>query len=208
MYNQECKGPFQATTAIVLASASPRRRDLMNRLGLGFQVSVATSQELGPESGLTPAELVEENAWVKAEEIASKRRDALVIGADTCVSLGDRIFGKPEDLEDAINMLSYLSGRWHRVYTGFCILWPAKAKRVVRVVATKVSLAQVSPDVIRSYCATGEPLDKAGAYAVQGAGSFMVRKISGSWTNVVGLPITELVESLMDLGAIRPCVQD
>ncbi len=208
MYNQECRGPFQAAAPLILASASPRRKELMDRLGLEFETSVCTLEEIGPDSGLAPEELVLRNADIKAAEIASGRPDAVVIGADTCVALSGRIFGKPRDTRDAVSMLRDLTGQWHRVFTGCSVLWSQTGRQVQRAVESRVYLSDLDDQVIRSYCSTGEPLDKAGAYAIQGTGSFMVRQIEGSYTNVVGLPMAELVETLLKMGAIEPCVKD
>ena len=208
MDNQECRGPFRAAAPLILASASPRRKELMDRLGLEFETSVCSLEELGPDSGLLPRDLVLHNAHTKAAETAAGRPDAVVIGADTCVALSGRIFGKPKDTRDAVSMLRDLSGRWHRVFTGCSVLWSKTGRQVRRAVESRVYLSDLDDEVIRSYCMTGEPLDKAGAYAIQGKGSFMVRQIEGSYTNVVGLPMAELVETLLEMGAIEPCVKD
>lgn len=208
MDNQECPGPFQASAPVVLASGSPRRKELMARLGLQFETAVCSFEELGPDSGLLPGDMVLHNARMKASEIAAGRQDSVVIGADTCVAVSHRIFGKPKDMEDAVSMLGELAGRWHRVLTGYSVLWHQTGRRVHRAVESRVYLSGFGMRVIRSYCATGESLDKAGAYAIQGIGSFMIREIEGSCTNVVGLPMAELVETLLEIGAIEPCVKD
>jgi len=206
--DQECLGPFRAKTSIVLASGSPRRRELLAALGLDFTIQAALVEEIGPESGLSPREMVLQNAEAKAREVYSKRGGAVVIGADTCVALAGRIYGKPEGMEDAVRMLSELSDRWHQVFTGTCVMGPAPEHAVLFVVESRVYLSGFGMPAIRAYCRTGEPLDKAGAYAVQGVGSFMVREIRGSWTNVVGLPMTELSKTLLEAGVIEPCVNN
>jgi len=203
--NRECRGPFQSAASIILASGSPRRKELLERLGLKFEINAASSKELGPDSGFLPADLVQRNACIKAAEAAAVRPESFIIGADTCVALSGKIFGKPENMEDAVSMLMELSGRWHRVFTAYCVLRPEIEVEVLKVVESRVYLTDFGQGLIRKYCATGEPLDKAGAYAVQGIGSFMVSSIEGSWTNVVGLPMTELVETLLETGAIEPC---
>ncbi len=208
MDNEKCSGPFRASASIVLASSSPRRRELLGNLGLEFSISAASSEELGPDSGLSPRELVLRNGTAKASEIALERKDAVIIGADTCVALGDEIFGKPRDEEDALRMLEALCNRWHQVFTGCCVIIPGHGKKVSFLAESSVFISGFGLDVLRAYCRTKEPFDKAGAYAVQGTGGFMVRQIKGSWTNVVGLPMTELVEVLLKAGVIKPCVKD
>ncbi len=192
----------------MLASGSPRRKDLLAALGLDFDIHAATAEELGRDSGLPPEDLVRLNAAAKAGEISSSRPDSVVIGADTCVALSGRVFGKPSDYAEAVSMLTELCGRWHQVFTGFCIKHLADNIDISRCLESRVFLADFGLKVIENYCATGEPLDKAGAYAVQGIGGFMVREIKGSYTNVVGLPMTELAEDLLNIGAIRACAVD
>ncbi|RUM89925.1 MAG: septum formation protein Maf [Thermodesulfatator sp.] len=208
MYNKKCKGPFRTLVPLVLASGSPRRKELMERIGLDFHIKVSSSRELDTESGLEPHELVRENAILKARDIASVMPGHLVIGADTCVALSNRVFGKPRDTEDAVSMLEALAGRWHEVFTGLCIILPDHKKQITDVVKSRVYVMDFGPEVMRSYCESGEPMDKAGSYAVQGAGSFMIKEIHGSWTNVVGLPMTRIVEILLEAGAIEPCVKN
>ncbi len=207
MDNQERQGPFRTSASLVLASASPRRKELMARLGLRFEVEASSAEELGPDSGLLPEDLVRQNGCLKANEVAALVPESLVIGADTCVALNGKIFGKPRDASDALEMLTSLAGKWHEVFTGFCISWPSRNVRIVKAVRSKVYIAGCNSQVLKSYCSTTEPLDKAGAYAVQGAGSFMVKEIVGSWTNVVGLPMTELIDVLLELEAIEPCAR-
>ena len=181
MDNQECKGPFRASTPIVLASGSPRRKELLERLGLEFAVEVSSVMELEQDSRLSPEELVLYNARLKARQVARGQPGAVVIGADTCVALAGRIFGKPADIEDAASMLDLLSGKWHHVFTGFCVIWEEMEKEVLRAVESRVFLSAFEQEVIHAYCVTGEPLDKAGGYAVQVIGGFMVKAIEGSY---------------------------
>ncbi len=208
MHHKKCKRPFQTSYPLVLASKSPRRFELLKGLGLTFSVEEADIEELDQSAGLEPAQMVVENAKLKAFFTAQKFPNHFVIGADTCVYIDGQILGKPKSMEEAFNMLKLLSGKWHNVFTGFCVCCKEKDIIRVKVVDTKVLLYAFNEDIIRAYCATEEPYDKAGAYAVQAVGGFMIRKINGSYTNVVGLPISELLDVLLDLRVIKPCVKD
>jgi septum formation protein len=186
---------------IILASASPRRRELLRQIGLIFAV-VPSEIEEDVKDGEEPREHVLRLARIKAQEIARDQDSAVIIAADTIVVLGGEILGKPKDEEEAFEMLSRLSGRVHRVFTGFCVL-SSDGSEYSEAVESKVRFKHLTPEEIRGYIKTGEPMDKAGAYAVQGRGSYMIKKIQGSYTNVVGLPLCELVEVLVRFGAIE-----
>lgn len=144
-----------------------------------------------------------ELAREKARAVQSRAVDHWILGADTTVVLGDTVLGKPEDEDHARVMLDLLSGREHRVITGFCVLDPSGHVCHLENVATLVFMKPLSEREISAYIATGEPFGKAGSYAIQGIGAFMVREIKGSYSNVVGLPVCALTRSLLDLGALR-----
>jgi len=186
---------------IILASASPRRSELLESAAIRFQVVPGHIDET-PFPGEKPVDHVLRLAEEKAREVA-KREDAdFFIGADTIVLCDDEIMGKPVDPADAVRMLAKLSGRQHEVITGTAIFEKTKGSAIRRSVTTKVLFKELSDDEISAYVATGCPMDKAGAYAIQGGAAFMVRSIEGSYTNVVGLPLCEVVEALRYLGAI------
>ena len=206
MDQQECRGPFQNKVKLVLASGSPRRRELLRGLGLEFEVVVPDVVEFDQASGMGPEELTEQNALLKAEAVAKAFPDAYVIGADTCVFVEGKILGKPKDKAEAITMLKTLSGAWHQVFTAFCIVQGRTRVLSKKIVITKVLLHAIDDAVIEAYCSTKEPYDKAGGYAVQAVGGFMVKRLEGSYTNVVGLPVSELVEELWGHHLIVPCV--
>lgn len=179
---------------VILASASPRRRELLEQIGLSFTVSVAEidEQRLPKES---PDALVKRLAFEKASTIQAA--DSIVIAADTVVALGDDVLGKPKDAEDAAQMLRMLSGRTHHVYTGFCVR-DDKGTSVSEVVATEVVFRELSNDEIKAYVASGEPMDKAGAYGIQGGAAPFISEIHGDYYNVVGLPLCRLVTVLRE----------
>lgn len=174
---------------VVLASASPRRRDLLGRLGIVPLVRPADVDET-PRPGEAPGDLVVRLARAKALAVVAEPDD-LVVGADTVVTLGTRVLGKPDDRAEAATMLASLSGRDHRVVTGVAV----RRGDVVHadVEATRVAFRRLDDREIAWYLATGEADDKAGAYALQGAGAVLVRELQGSDTNVIGLPLTLLV---------------
>jgi len=173
---------------LVLASASPRRSDLLAGLGLRFEVRVADVDE-SPVPRERPADLVERLAGAKAAEVGATRRE-VVVAADTVVVVDDEALGKPVDRDDAARMLRRLGGRTHEVLTGVAVRLGARLDTTV--VSTDVTFRPLTEGDIAWYVATGEPLDKAGAYAIQGAGGLFVEKIVGSYHNVVGLPLAQL----------------
>lgn len=193
---------FKNNDQIILASGSPRRRRFLEELGLDFTVSVADVDE-AVRSGESPRAFVSRLAQEKAQAIVADHPEAWVIGADTVVVMADEILGKPTEPQDALAMLIKLAGRTHEVWTGFAII-RGSSTVVTRAVRTEVTFVSADEDVLAAYAASGEPLDKAGAYGIQGRGGVLVEKIDGSYSNVVGLPMAELVKELLDLGAIVP----
>nr|WP_181448036.1 Maf family protein [Dissulfurirhabdus thermomarina] len=188
---------------MILASASPRRRELLASLGLDFEVVPSQAPEPPPMAGERPDAYALRLARAKALDVAAPRPGALVIGADTIVVLGDRVLGKPRDAADAMATLTRLAGRTHVVITACCLAGAGGAVREFAV-ETRVRLAHPGQEALAAYAAGGEPLDKAGSYAIQGAGAFLVERIEGSPSNVIGLPLKELAAALVELEAIRP----
>lgn len=184
-------------TGIILASASPRREQLLAQIGCEFHV-IPSSVEENNEAPLSPAALVKAHAGAKATEVAGKAPEDIVIGADTIVVLDDIVYGKPKDAADACRMLGELSGRTHSVWTGIAVVRAGVC--MSEAVETRVSIAAITPQEIMRYVATGEPLDKAGAYAVQGHGAVFVERIDGCYFNVVGLPLNALSRLLTTAG--------
>ncbi len=192
------------TTApqLILASQSPRRRYLLKQAGLTFAVIPSTFDE---DSVLlaNPADYVKTLAEAKADAVARQYPDSWVIGADTIVTIGHAILGKPGDPREARQMLERLSGQTHFVYTGYAVICNNKHTRFSDAIKTDVQFKNLTKDEIDWYIQTGEPFDKAGAYAIQGMGTFLVRRIHGSYTNVVGLPVCEVIETLIKMGVVR-----
>ena len=184
---------------IVLASASPRRSELLESAGISFTVLPADIPE-EPLPGEAPVDHVLRLAAGKACAAAERTSGDLFIGADTIVLCDDEIMGKPADAADARRMLSALSGRGHEVITGYAVYDRAAGETVSGAVRTRVLFKELSASEIDAYIATGCPFDKAGAYAIQGGAAYMVRGIEGSYSNVVGLPLCEVVETLRALG--------
>lgn len=184
---------------IILASQSPRRRELLARMGLGeFQVRPARGEEVMDET-LPPWQLVERLSRQKAEEVAADAgKNALVIAADTVVAVDGRVLGKPGDEAGAAEMLALLSDREHTVYTGVTVC--LGGRQVTEHEATQVRFRPLTEKEIRQYIATGEPMDKAGAYGIQGYGALLVEGIEGDYFNVVGLPVCRLGRILAGLG--------
>jgi len=189
---------------IVLASASPRRREMLERLGLDFSVVPSRVPE-DPFAGETPERHVLRLSEAKAREVAERKGQTgrFFIGSDTIVLRDGVILGKPASAAEAREMLASLSGRSHRVLSGYTVLDRRRALLRSAAVATRVTFRALNEEEIAGYIATGEPFDKAGGYAIQGIGAVLVRGIEGSYTNVVGLPLAELIETLEELGAIR-----
>jgi septum formation protein len=186
---------------LVLASASPRRNELLKYLGFDFDVIPGSIDET-----FRPAETPREHVLRLSEEkalfVARCHPDAWVLGADTIVVVSGKVLGKPGSPAEAREMLGKLSGREHEVFTGFSIVRQDRESRVSEVVESSVLFREISDDEMNWYTGTEEPYDKAGAYAVQGMGSCFIREIHGSWTNVMGLPLCEVVDALKRFGAI------
>lgn len=196
---------FQSSRPFILASASPRRREMLAALGLEFQVEAADADEqVLPGEGAE--EFVVRVAEDKARLVAERYPGVWVLAADTVVVLDHQILGKPVDAEEAVGMLKRLSGRGHEVWTGFCLSQVGRKDQVCRAVRTEVRFAKLPESVIRAYVRSGDPLDKAGSYGIQSLGGFMVAAISGSYSNVVGLPLAEVLAEMTALGLIRSAV--
>ncbi|MGI6296843.1 MAG: Maf family protein [Armatimonadota bacterium] len=175
---------------IILASASPRRRELLSLMFEDFRVLTSNFDESEVPSDLLPAEHVIFSATEKARDVAKDHPNSLIIGADTIVVVDEQILGKPKDEQDAARMLRLLSGRTHEVYTGIAAILNDIERRDVE--CTEVRFRDLSEEMISRYIATGEPQDKAGAYAIQGKGATLIKGISGCYPNVVGLPLYKL----------------
>jgi septum formation protein len=184
---------------IILASASPRRKELLEKLGLRFEVDPSNYEEDIP-SGLEPHELAQKISLEKAKVVASKHQNAIVIAADTFIVFGGRILGKPYTEKEAQKMLKAISGKSHSVITGFSIIDSATNKTLSQSVETKVYIRRLTSEEINAYVKSKEPLDKAGAYAIQGLGAVFVEKIEGDYFNVIGLPLSALTEALKEFG--------
>ena len=180
---------------LILASASPRRAELLKLLHVKFRILPGTVAEAAHEH-LSPLEVCQLNAHRKARAVAKKIPDALVLGADTLVFLDGEILGKPRNLADARRMLKKLQGRTHQVVTGVCLMHLRAHRERIFAVSTDVLFHPLDEKQIRDYLAKIHPLDKAGAYALQDSGEMIVSEISGSYSNVVGLPVEKLKEEL------------
>lgn len=188
-------------TRIILASASPRRKELLGILTSDFEVLTAEADEDSIDKSLPVHLYVQELAMLKAAATVreiGRLKNSLVIGADTVVYHDGKILGKPKNGEDAFDMLSSLSGDCHSVYTGICVINPYDAKIVCKYCRTDVYFKELTPDDVMGYISTGEPMDKAGAYGIQGKGAMLVDKIDGDYHNVVGLPVSLLSDLLKD----------
>jgi len=187
---------------IILASQSPRRKYLLSQAGLEFDVLPSDIDE-GSLPMDKPGPYTCKLSQAKAKEIAVSNPDCWVIAADTIVVIGDEILGKPEGLDAARSMLRRLSGQTHQVYTGYTICCELAGKTITDSVCTDVIFKELSDEEIEWYVHTTEPFDKAGAYAIQGLGTFLVKRINGSYTNVVGLPVCEVIEYLISEKVVR-----
>lgn len=186
---------------VILASGSPRRRELMELIGIPFETDVSEADE-NIEEKLPPAEYVGELSKRKAEAVARRHPEDIVIGADTIVVLEGNILGKPKDEDEAYDMLCMLAGKIHSVYTGVTIIFPAEETASVSdsfCVKTDVTMYPADEKLLESYSQCGEPLDKAGAYGIQGKGALLVERIDGDYYNVMGLPIAKLYRRLTDI---------
>jgi septum formation protein len=194
--------PILQSGRFILASASPRRAELLKLVGLDFATQPGDIDEQ-PDPGETPREHVLRLAEAKALAIARREPDAWVLGADTIVIVAGRILGKPGSEDEAREMLDLLSGRSHEVFTGFAIVRQDRNIALREVVESAVLFREISADELAWYTQSPEPYDKAGAYAVQGMSSLFIREIHGSYTNVMGLPLCEVCDALKRVRAIR-----
>lgn len=194
---------FITLKSLVLASNSPRRKEYFHDLGLEFTVH---SADIDERVGIAedPDLFVLRMAGEKALAVRHLFPSSWIVAADTIVCLDRTILGKPRDTDDAVAMLLALAGREHTVRTGFCVTCEKENVQVLRSVASLVRFADFGEDVARAYAATGESLDKAGAYGIQGKGAFLVAEIVGSYSNIVGMPLYEVVEELVRWQVIRP----
>ena len=187
---------------LILASASPRRRELLRMASIPLEIIPSRAKERFLH-GESPAEHVRRVARAKAMGVAAQHPGRWVLAADTVVEVDGQMLGKPKDRQDAEKMLRSLSQRVHRVFTGYCILRGPSAEKREGTVISRVKFKALTAAEIRWYINTGEPFDKAGGYAIQGKAAFMVLEVHGSYTNVVGLPLCEVVEALRELGAVN-----
>jgi len=190
------------TARLILASESPRRRELLSAVGVPFRVLPSGVDET-PRPGEPPARFARRAALDKGRWVAARHPGAFVLAADTIVVAGGKILGKPGSRADARRMLSFLAGREHKVYTAVCLLCAAKGFEDVGTEVSRVRFRALTPSEIAAYARTGEGDDKAGAYAAQGAGMLLIDRVAGSFTNVVGLPMTRVVAMLQNARLIR-----
>ena len=178
---------------VILASGSPRRRELLSQAGIEYIVEPADIEETTTET--LPAKVVEDLSRQKALAVSKNHPGQVVLAADTVVAFDDKILGKPVDEDDAFEMLTELSGRTHQVYTGVTIVYTDGSVKTFSE-CTEVTMYPNLPEAIRSYIASGEPMDKAGAYGIQGLGAVLVERINGDYNNVVGLPLARVYREL------------
>jgi septum formation protein len=194
--------PISRENPLILASVSPRRRDILTQIGIPFE-SVGSRIDETFHKKMRPTDFACLMATRKAESARKRHTRQWILAADTLVVINKRIYGKPRDAQDCRTMLNDLSGKRHRVITAFCILGPSGNKSHLEAVSTRVHVKELSILDIEAYIQTGEPFGKAGAYAIQGIGAFMVKGIEGSYTNIVGLPVFEVVRGLLACGALQ-----
>ena len=187
--------------AIVLASESTRRVDILRTLGVSFSIMPPGIDERR-KAYESPKDYVLRMSYQKAQKVGDLFPAKWIIGADTVVVHKGKVLGKPQTEQGAVAMLKRLRANWHRVFTGYCILNVSKQIVYQDVAETKVFIKDLTDDEITNYVSTSEPFDKAGSYAVQGKGGYMVKEIKGSYTNVVGLPICEITDALLSLGIL------
>jgi septum formation protein len=198
---------YSTIKKIILASGSPRRRDYLQQLGIDFTIQLPQIIEK-KYPGELPEDFVSRMASKKGNIVARRCPDAWVISADTIVCLDNELLGKPDSAEHAVTTLMRLSAKEHRVITAFCVICSSKNVSIAESVVTRVVFTDFSEQLARAYVATGESFDKAGGYGIQGRGAILVREIKGSYTNVVGLPLSELVDVLERVSAIELQLQN
>ena len=186
---------FTQKCPLILASGSPRRKEILDTMGLEFSVDISDADE---SFAGTPEEMVLELSRRKAQAVAPRHSGAMILAADTLV-FGVEVLGKPHSAEEAKRMLAGLSGRWHSVYTGVTMIDTRSGKTLSRADVTRVHFVALTAQDIDAYVATGEPLDKAGAYGIQGRGGMFIDRIEGSYSNVVGLPMALVRSMLLEL---------
>lgn len=194
---------------LYLASASPRRKELLKQIGLSFKTMPSTVEEKITKT--EPSEVVEELSYQKAVDVCGKlssegREDFVVIGADTVVSCRGEILGKPKDKEDAVRMLGRLQGNSHQVYTGVTLAWKSQGVSPMHFTfseCTDVTMYEMTEDEIKRYVDSNEPMDKAGAYAIQGLCAAYIQGICGDYNNVVGLPVGRVYQELKNRGLLE-----
>lgn len=184
---------------IILASTSPRRRELLAATGLTFNV-MASDYEEDMTLAKKPKDLAKYLSRGKAQAVATKHPDAIVIAADTFVVYKERVLGKPKSKVEAKRMLQLLSGKAHSIVTGFTVMHAAKKRSISKAIETKVYLKKLTSKEIDNYIASGEPMDKAGAYAIQGLGGALVKRVDGDYLGAVGLPLYSLAKELKKFG--------
>ncbi len=195
---------YQTCKPLLLASTSARRRAYLRDLGLKFSIQAPEVAET-VLPGEVPREYVERMARIKVQAVMACEPCAWIVAGDTVVCLEREIFGKPQDAIEAVAMLMRLSGKTHTVYSAIAVGCATEHATTVRSVATEVTFTPFSEEVAACYVAQGESFDKAGAYGIQGKGAFLVERIHGSYSNVVGLPLAELITVLIAHGVIKPC---
>ena len=188
---------------VILASASPRRRELLSGLGIEFTVIPAEVEEISSGSGCPAEEMVRLNAGLKADAVAKLHPESLVIGSDTVVECAGRIFGKPRTQEEAVSMLETLSGRTHRVMSGVALRCEKNGTDHSFTEISHVTFRELTPEVIRQYMSLVNVMDKAGAYAIQEHSELILAELDGSLSNVIGLPVERLGSELQRLGLVR-----
>ena len=198
---------YKTLKDLILASASPRRRELLSRMGIKFSVMPSEFEEPSGENQ-DPVLHAQTCARQKVEKVSgliASDKEFWFLGMDTIVVIDDLILGKPKDKNEAKLFLERLSGRWHSVVTGYHLFHRPGSERISNSVESRVLIKKLSPKEVDCYAATEEPYDKAGAYAAQGLGAGLIKEIQGSYTNVVGLPLAELLDEMARLGIIAPC---
>lgn len=189
---------------IILASSSPRRKELLGKITDSFEVKPSAFDENKIKFDGDCEEFVKKLSFNKARDIVDEaEKDSLIIGADTIVSLDGKVLGKPKDEEEAFNMIHLLSGRTHKVYSGITVIRTSDMAFLSDAVCTSITFSKLTDNEIKEYVNTGEPMDKAGAYGIQGLGGVFVEKVEGCYYNVVGLPLNRLKKLMLELGFVK-----